>query len=272
MLSVGTVILGGLSVGYGVLSGIASYNATDNQIKAQNEQIDFQQKQLERQQNYLKQQYDNSVKWTKYQFGQSMNQGNLSISQATQNRDLTAITNADAIKLQNKQEELQLQNTVAQYTAQNGQINSSIASSGLRRSEGTTQDKAADIQQQYTSSAVKTAFESYELSSRQRYMNARMSYIQSGRDIDSYREQLAMIQAQTQYSLMTQKQQYEYNDKEITEQIANLENQKITGWEADAIKWMNALTGGVQGTASFASASNATMALFDKTTADLLSK
>ena len=70
-----------------------------------------------------RQQYDNSVKWTQYQFGQNMNQGNLSISQATQNRDITAITNADTMKLQNKQDELQLQNTVAQYTAQNGQIN-----------------------------------------------------------------------------------------------------------------------------------------------------
>ena len=179
-------ILGISSLIWGAASGYAAYNATDNQIKAQNEQIDFQQKQLERQQNYLKQQYDNSVKWTRYQFGQSMNRGNLSISQATQNRDITAITNADTMKLQNKQDELQLQNTVAQYTAQNGQINSFIASSGLRRSEGTNQDKAADIQQQYTSSAVKTAFDSYELSSRQRYMNARMSYIQSGRDIDSY--------------------------------------------------------------------------------------
>ena len=192
----------------GISSGISSYN----QMKAEQEQIDFQKERLQEQQNYLTQQYNNSVKWTKYQFGQSMNQGNLSISQATQNRDIAAITNADTMKLQNKQDEIQLQNTVAQYTAQNGQINSSIASSGLRRSEGTTKDKAADIQQQFTSSAVKTAFESYELSSRQRYMNARMSYIQSGRDIDSYREQLAMVQAQTQYSLMTQRQQYEYND------------------------------------------------------------
>ena len=257
-------ILGISSLLWGAAAGYAAYNATDNQIKAQNEQIDFQQKQLERQQNYLKQQYDNSVKWTKYQFGQNMNQGNLSISQATQNRDLTAITNADTMKLQNKQDELQLQNTVAQYTAHNGQINSSIASSGLRRSEGTTQDKAADIQQQYTSSAVKTAFESYELSSRQRYMNARMSYIQSGRDIDSYREQLVMVQAQTQYSLMTQKQQYEYNDTEITKQIANLKKQKIEGPDAEIMKWTSAITGGIQGTASFASASNATMELFNK--------
>lgn len=257
-------ILGAIALGYGLISGAAAYNATSSNIDAQNEQIEFQKEQLTRQQNYLKQQYDNSVKWTRYQFGQNMNQGNLSISQATQNRDLTAITNADTMKLQNKQDELQLQNTIAQYTAQNGQINSSIASSGLRRSEGTTQDKAADIQQQYTSSAVKTAFESYELSSRQRYMNARMSYIQSGRDIDSYREQLAMVQAQTQYSLITQKQQYDYNYTEITKQKDNLENQKITGLDAEIMKWTSALTGGIQGTSSFASASNATMELFNK--------
>ena len=244
----------------GISSGISSYN----QMKAEQEQIDFQKERLQEQQNYLTQQYNNSVKWTKYQFGQSMDQGNLSISQATQNRDIAAITNADTMKLQNKQDELQLQNTVAQYTAQNGQINSSIASSGLRRSEGTTKDKAADIQQQFTSSAVKTAFESYELSSRQRYMNARMSYIQSGRDIDSYREQLAMVQAQTQYSLMTQQQQYEYNDTEITKQIANLKKQKIEGPDAEIMKWTSAITGGIQGTASFASASNATMELFNK--------
>ena len=243
-------ILGISSLLWGAAAGYAAYNATDNQIKAQNEQIDFQQKQLERQQNYLKQQYDNSVKWTRYQFGQSMNQGNISIAQATQNRDLTAITNADTMKLQNKQDELQLQNTVAQYTAQNGQINSSIASSGLRRSEGTTQDKAADIQQQYTSDAVKTAFESYELSSRQRYMNARMSYIQSGRDRDSYREQLAMVQAQTQYSLMTQKQQYDYQKDEIDANITNLNNQRLNDTE---IGWMTALdatTGTLQGAIS----------------------
>lgn len=257
-------ILGAIALGYGLISGAAAYNATSSNIDAQNEQIDFQKEQLTRQQNYLKQQYDNSVKWTRYQFGQSMNQGNLSISQATQNRDLTAITNADSMKLQNKQDELQLQNTVAQYTAQNGQINSSIASSGLRRSEGTNQAKSAEIQQQYTSSAVKTAFESYDLSSSQRYMNARMNYIQSGRDIDSYREQLAMIQAQTQYSLMTQKQQYEYNDTEITKQKENLKNQKIEGWDAEIMKWTSAITGGIQGTASFASASNATMELFNK--------
>ena len=234
-----------MALGYGLISGAAAYNATSSNIDAQNEQIDFQKEQLTRQQNYLKQQYDNSVKWTKYQFGQNMNQGNISIAQATQNRDITAITNADTMKLQNKQDELQLQNTVAQYTAQNGQINSSIASSGLRRSEGTTQDRAADIQQQFTSSAVKTAFESYELSSRQRYMNA-------------------MVQAQTQYSLMTQKQQYDYNDTEITKQIANLENQKITGWDAEIMKWTSALTGGIQGTGSFASAANTTMELFNK--------
>ena len=243
-------ILGISSLIWGAAAGYAAYNATDNQIKAQNEQIDFQQKQLERQQNYLKQQYDNSVKWTKYQFGQSMNQGNLSISQATQNRDLTAITNADTMKLQNKQDELQLQNTVAQYTAQNGQINSFIASSGLRRSEGTNQDKAADIQQQYTSSAVKTAFESYELSSRQRYMNARMSYIQSGRDIDSYREQLAMVQAQTQYSLMTQQQQYNYQKDEIDANIENLNNQRLNDTEIGWMTALNATTGTLQGAIS----------------------
>ena len=243
-------ILGISSLLWGAAAGYAAYNATDNQIKAQNEQIDFQQKQLERQQNYLKQQYDNSVKWTKYQFGQNMNQGNLSISQATQNRDLTAITNADTMKLQNKQDELQLQNTVAQYTAQNGQINSSIASSGLRRSEGTNQDKAANIQQQYTSSAVKTAFESYELSSRQRYMNARMSYIQSGRDIDSYREQLAMVQAQTQYSLVTQKQQYDYQKDEIDANITNLNNQRLNDTEIGWMTALNATTGTLQGAIS----------------------
>ena len=243
-------ILGISSLIWGAAAGYAAYNATDNQIKAQNEQIDFQQKQLERQQNYLKQQYDNSVKWTKYQFGQNMNQGNLSISQATQNRDLTAITNADTMKLQNKQDELQLQNTVAQYTAQNGQINSFIASSGLRRSEGTNQDKAADIQQQYTSSAVKTAFDSYELSSRQRYMNARMSYIQSGRDIDSYREQLAMVQAQTQYSLMTQQQQYDYQKDEIDANITNLNNQRLNDTDIIWMTALNATTGTLQGAIS----------------------
>ena len=257
-------VIGTIAALYGLASGYAAYNATSSNIDDQNEQIDFQKEQLTRQQNYLKQQYDNSVKWTKYQFGQNMNQGNVSIAQATQNRDITAITNADTMKLQNKQDELQLQNTVAQYTAQNGQINSSIASSGLRRSEGTNQAKSAEIQQQFTSSAVKTAFESYELSSRQRYMNARMSYIQSGRDIDSYREQLAMVQAQTQYSLMTQKQQYDYNDTEITKQKENLENQKITGWDAEIMKWTSALTGTVQGTGSFASAANVTMELFNK--------
>lgn len=257
-------VLGISSLLWGAVAGYAAYNATSSNIDAHNEQIKLQQEQLTRQQEYLTQQYNNSVKWTKYQFGQNMNQGNVSIAQATQNRDLTAITNADTMKLQNKNDELQLQNTVAQYTAQNGQINSSIASSGLRRSEGTTQDKAADIQQQYTSSAVKTAFESYELSSRQRYLNARMSYIQSGRDIDSYREQLAMIQAQTQYSLMTQKQQYDYNNTEITKQKDNLNNQKIEGFGAEIMKWTSALTGGIQGTASFASASNATMELFNK--------
>lgn len=259
-----SLILGLTALGYGLVTGYAAYKATSSNIDAQNEQIEFQKEQLTRQQNYLKQQYDNSVKWTRYQFGQSMNQGNVSIAQATQNRDLTAITNADTMKLQNRQDELQLQNTVAQYTAQNGQINSSIASSGLRRSEGTTQDKAADIQQQFTSSAVKTAFESYDLSSRQRYMNARMSYIQSGRDIDSYREQLAMVQAQTQYSLMTQKQQYDYNNNEIDKQKENLKNQKIKGWDAEIMKWTSAFTGTVQGTGSFASAANTTMELFNK--------
>ena len=230
----------------GISSGISSYN----QMKAEQEQIDFQKDRLQEQQNYLKQQYDNSVKWTRYQFGQSMNQGNLSISQATQNRDITAITNADTMKLQNKQDELQLQNTVAQYTAQNGQINSSIASSGLRRSEGTTQDKAADIQKQYTSSAVKTAFESYELSSRQRYMNARMSYIQSGRDIDSYREQLAMVQAQTQYSLMTQQQQYDYQKEEIDANITNLNNQRMNDNDIIWMTALNATTGTLHGAIS----------------------
>ena len=230
----------------GISSGVSSYN----QMKAEQEQIDFQKQRLQEQQNYLTQQYNNSVKWTKYQFGQSMNQGNLSISQATQNRDITAITNADTMKLQNEQDELQLQNTVAQYTAQNGQINSSIASSGLRRSEGTTQDKAADIQQQFTSSAVKTAFESYELSSRQRYMNARMSYIQSGRDIDSYREQLAMVQAQTQYSLMTQKQQYDYQKNEIDANITNLNNQRLNDTEIGWMTALNATTGPLQGAIS----------------------
>ena len=230
----------------GISSGVSSYN----QMKAEQEQIDFQKERLQKQQNYLTQQYNNSVKWTKYQFGQSMNQGNVSIAQATQNRDITAITNADTMKLQNKQEELQLQNTVAQYTAQNGQINSSIASSGLRRSEGTTQDKAADIQQQFTSSAVKTAFESYELSSRQRYMNARMSYIQSGRDIESYRQQLAMIQAQTQYSLMTQKQQYDYQKGEIDANITNLNNQRLNDTEIGWMTALNATTGTLQGAIS----------------------
>ena len=230
----------------GISSGISSYN----QMKAEQEQIDFQKERLQEQQNYLTQQYNNSVKWTKYQFGQSMNQGNLSISQATQNRDIAAITNADTMKLQNKQDEIQLQNTVAQYTAQNGQINSSIASSGLRRSEGTTKDKAADIQQQFTSSAVKTAFESYELSSRQRYMNARMSYIQSGRDIDSYREQLAMVQAQTQYSLVTQKQQYDYQKDEIDANITNLNNQRLNDTEIGWMTALNATTGTLQGAIS----------------------
>ena len=230
----------------GISSGISSYN----QMKAEQEQIDFQKERLQEQQNYLKDQYDNSVKWTRYQFGQSMNQGNLSISQATQNRDITAITNADTMKLQNKQDELQLQNTVAQYTAQNGQTNSSIASSGLRRSEGTNQAKSADIQQQYTSDAVKTAFESYELSSRQRYMNARMSYIQSGRDIDSYREQLAMVQAQTQYSLMTQQQQYNYQKDEIDANIENLNNQRLNDTEIGWMTALNATTGTLQGAIS----------------------
>lgn len=230
----------------GISSGISSYN----QMKAEQEQIDFQKERLQKQQNYLTQQYNNSVKWTKYQFGQSMNQGNLSISQTTQNRDLTAITNADTMKLQNKQDELQLKNTVAQYTAQNGQINSSIASSGLRRSEGTTQDKAADIQQQFTSSAVKTAFESYDLSSRQRYMNARMSYIQSGRDIDSYREQLAMVQAQTQYSLMTQQQQYDYQKEEIDANITNLNNQRMNDNDIIWMTALNATTGTLHGAIS----------------------
>ena len=95
-------------------------------------------------------------------------------------------------------------------------------------------------------------------------MNARMSYIQSGRDIDSYREQLAMVKSQTQYSLMTQKQQYDYNNNEITKQKENLGKQKIEGFGAEIMKWTSALTGTVQGTGSFASAANVTMELFNK--------
>ena len=81
-------------------------------------------------------------------------------------------------------------------------------------------------------------------------MNARMSYIQSGRDIDSYREQLAMVQAQTQYSLMTQKQQYDYQKNEIDANITNLNNQRLNDTEIGWMTALNATTGTLQGAIS----------------------
>ena len=74
MLGVGWLI-GGAVVG-GLISAFSNGYQAYNSAKAQNEQIDYQKQQLEKQKDQLTTQYNNSVKWTNYQFGQSMSQGN----------------------------------------------------------------------------------------------------------------------------------------------------------------------------------------------------
>ena len=246
----GWIIAGiGALVG-GISAGMSSYY----NMKAQNEQINNQITQLEKQDNYLKNQYNNSVKWTNYQFGQNSGQLNQNMALTAKNRDLTANVNAYTMAAQNKQDETQLAATVAQYEAQKGSVNQSIASSGFRKSEGTSYEKYSDIVRTEADKAISDAFDTYDLSSTQRYLSARMSYIQSGRDIESYQNQLAQVQAQYNYSLRTQKEEYDYNHEQISDNIKYLKDSRYDGWEMGLMIGLSSLTGAAQGTVTFGNA------------------
>ena len=250
-----TGILGGLFAGH-----TAAYSKK-KQLEAQNEQIEFQKGQLNDQKSYLTQQYNNTVKWTNYQFGQSMSQGNDTIATYTTNRDISAIENAQNIYSQNKQEIEQLNNTIANYTAQQGQLDSYVNNSGFRNTEGTTKSKYTEQVRSNIDNAVNKAIETIQLNANQRFLQSRMSYIESSKNIESYQNQLKQIQAQTEYSLKTQQEEYEYKKDSIDKQIGNLDKQIISSSDINLMTAFEGINGMINGFNSF---SGLVMNLFGK--------
>lgn len=257
MLGVGWLI-GGAVVG-GLISAFSNGYQAYNSAKAQNEQIDYQKQQLEKQKDQLTTQYNNSVKWTNYQFGQSMSQGNDTISRTTNNRDLSAIANAESMYAQNKNELQQLNNTIANYTAQKGQLDSYVASSGFRNTEDTT-GKQINKARGNIDNAIYSAIDTVNLNANQRFLQSRMSYLESSKDIESYQNALLQVQAQTQHSLKTMKEEYDYKNQSIIDQINYLNSNRYSDFD---IGTMTALSG-ASGLLSGGSAGANLMSLFGK--------
>lgn len=240
---IGAAIIGGL------ISAFSNSMQTYNSSKVQNEQIEYQKQQLEKQKEELTRQYNNSVKWTNYQFGQSMSQGNDTISRTTSNRDLSAIASAESMYAQNKNELQQLVNTIANYTAQKGQLDSYIASSGFRNTKDTT-GKQINKARSDINNAISSAIDTVNLNANQRFLQSRISYLESSKDIESYQNALLQVQAQTQYSLKTMKEEYDYKNQSIIDQINYLNSNRYSSSDIVNMTILSGLSGSLSGASS----------------------
>ena len=143
----------------------------------------------------------------------------------------------------------------------NHTIDSYINNSGFRNTERTTKSKYTEQVRSNIDNAVNKAIETIQLNANQRFLQSRMSYIESSKNIELYQNQLKQIQAQTEYSLKTQQEEYEYKKDSIDKQIGNLDKQIISSSDINLMTAFEGINGMINGFNSF---SGLVMNLFGK--------
>ena len=76
------------------------------------------------------------------------------------------------------------------YMEQKGQLASYVASSGFRNTEDTT-GKQINKARSDIDNAISSAIDTVNLNANQRFLQSRMSYLESSKDIESYQNALS---------------------------------------------------------------------------------
>lgn len=228
-------------LGGSLLGGLVGGFQANAEIDERNAQIKRQLEANERQKTYLTDQYNSQNKYANYQFGQSMQSTNDQLSNTLKNRNTQAIVNANNLYNSNKNTLNQLNNTIVQYTASKGSLDSQIANTGFRNSGSLAKQK--EFSEGTINSEINMQAENTMNSIAMNYLNARMNYLDATKNSEIYKNNLSNILTQYVYDKKQRKDQYDYQIKEIDENNTALNKSKIE----DNWRWAYITMGAING-------------------------
>lgn len=236
-------MLGWIMLGSSLLGGLVGGFQANAQIDERNAQIDRQLEANERQRTYLTNQYQKQDKYANYQFGQSMQSTNDQLANTLQNRNTQAIVNANNLYNSNKNTLNQLNNTIVQYTASKGSLDSQLANTGFRNTG--TLAKQKELSEEMINSEIEFQTENSMNSIAMNYLNARMNYLDATKNAEIYKNNLANILNQYMYNKQQLSDQYNYQKTELDKQDESLRANKIENDWRWAYITMGAINGAI---------------------------
>ena len=228
-------------LGGSLLGGLVGGFQANAEIDERNAQINRQLEANERQRTYLTDQYNSQNKYANYQFGQSMQSTNDQLSNTLKNRNTQAIVNANNLYNSNKNTLNQLNNTIVQYTASKGTLDSRIANTGFRNSGSLAKQK--EFSEETINSEMNMQAENTMNSIAMNYLNARMNYLDATKNAEIYKNNLSNILTQYVYDKKQRKDKYDYQKIERDENNTAITKSKI----ADTWRWAYITMGAING-------------------------
>lgn len=229
----------------GAFSSAGKIQDEKNELKAQKTDLENRRTQLTNDYNYNRISLGNS-------YDEGRNDYHRSIASATESRDLNANIASFSNVYADRNEQLQLEDTIIAGLRESGQLEQAVASSGLRASEGTTTREVVDSENRRIDDRIQMARDQSELSSRSRWLSARYDYISSNRQIEQYRTALSRLSSRYDLEFGKLKTDYDNAYKQYTDEISGIDDhiEDINFWAPLNVTW-DTLTGGLSGALTF---------------------
>lgn len=241
LIGIGAAV-GGLSGLFGSIGGIEDEK---NELRAQKTDIENRRTQLTNDYNYNRTVLGNS-------YDEGRNDYYRSIASASESRSINANMAAYSNVLADRNEQMQLENTIVAGLRETGQLEQAIASSGFRASEGTTTRDVLDTGTDRISRQIRLSRDQAALSARSRWLSARYDYLDSSRQIDQYRTALSRLSSR--YELEYGKLRVDYDNaySQYTNAMNDIDAQisDINFWAPANVVW-DTITGTIGGALSF---------------------
>lgn len=229
----------------GAFSSAGKIQDEKNELKAQKTDLENRRTQLTNDYNYNRISLGNS-------YDEGRNDYHRSIAFTTESRDLNANIASFSNVYADRNEQLQLEDTIIAGLRETGQLEQAIASSGFRASEGTTTKSVFDTGTERISRQIRLARDQATLSAQSRWLSARYDYLDSSRQIDQYRTALSRLSSRYDLEFGKLKTDYDNAYKQYTDEITGIDDhiKDINLWAPLNVTW-DTLTGGLSGALTF---------------------
>lgn len=226
--------------------GISAYN--ENQRRK--EEARQTKNQIENAKTALTNEYNYNRTVLNNQYDRSVIDINSQIGAESASRDMNALASAASNVNADKNDRMQLENAIISGTQSRGALVQNAAVSGFRNTEGTTTRRGIELGSERIENQIALSRENYNLSVSQRFLSARVSYLNSELRLESYRNQLARNENDFNLQSDYMQSQYQFQMDEYNDQITYYSD---VIEDIDSNGWFDVLTGVITMGASGAS-------------------